>query len=444
MKKLLSGLILPALLMPVLVNAATAEELTAQIQLLLQQVTALQQQVGGTSASTPSTSGTSVTGGAVQCPLISRNLKKGMSGADVTRLQQFLALDPNIYPEAQITGYYGALTEAAVKRFQCKNTLVCDGTPESTGYGVTGPRTAALLALQCAARTQVSSSDVGGFIKVTPTAGSAPLQVTIEATVNTTNSCTGATYEVIYGDNTPSSTVVVPSNTCREMRQAFSHTYTSSGTYTIVLRSGVHQTSAAVTVGGGNAPVTTTPNQSVFTASPTSGNAPLTVTFSGVLSAAPQCASQTYTITFGDGQQANVVQNGCTSASYSIQHTYDSGGSFVARFLLGSSELKNIAITAAGNASGSQGGGAFSITAGTGGDAFAVTAQFDLSRSCGRYELNWGDGTANAVQAEGTCSSGTVTKEVSHIYQTGGMYTAILKRGASLSSTDTIGVSIVQ
>lgn len=442
MKKILSGVTLCALMAPIMVSAATAEELTAQIQALLLQVTALQQQVGG-SPSVPATPGvpgtTGGTSSAVQCPLISRNLKKGMTGADVTRLQQFLALDPSIYPEAQVTGYYGALTEAAVKRFQCKNTLVCDGTPESTGYGVTGPRTAALLALQCAASVG-SGSNVGGFIKVTPTAGNAPLAVSIEATVNTTKSCTGATYEIIYGDNTPSGTITVPANSCGELRQLFTHTYTGGGTYTIVLRSGVHQTTATVTVSGGSSAA---PSSSTFTRSPASGASPLPVVFSGTLNAGGACYTGQYSIQFGDGQNAVVQVPTCSPSSYTINHTYETSGNFIAGFYRGSEQIASLPVSVGGT-SGSQGGGAFSITAGTSGDPFTVTAQFALSSSCGRYDLDWGDGTVKSVQSEGTCSAGAITKELNHTYQSGGVYTVTLKRGSNLSSTDTVGVTIVQ
>ena len=440
MKKLLSGFAVVALLLPAAVSAATAEELTAQIQALLQQVTALQAQVGG-SAATTGGSTSSVTPSAIQCPLISRNLKKGMSGADVTRLQQFLALDPAIYPEAQVTGYYGGLTEAAVKRFQCKNTLVCDGTPESTGYGVTGPRTAALLALQCAS-TVGSGSNVGGFIKVTPTAGNAPLAVAIEATVNTTKSCTGATYEIIFGDNTPSGTVTVPANSCGELRQLFNHTYTGGGVYTITLRSGVHQTTATVNVGRSSGSSGT--NSSTFSRSPASGSSPLLVTFTGSLNTSGTCYTGQYVIQFGDGQSATVLVPSCTPSNYSVNHVYESGGNFIASLYRGSEQVATLPVTISGSSSGSTGGGAFSVTAGTSGDPFTVTAQFSLGSSCARYELDWGDGTAKSLQSEGTCSSGATTKQLNHIYQNGGAYTITLKRGASLTSTDTIGVTIVQ
>jgi len=49
---------------------------------------------------------------------ITKQLDKGISSEDVTLLQEILATDPDIYPEGLITGYFGPLTERAVKRFQ--------------------------------------------------------------------------------------------------------------------------------------------------------------------------------------------------------------------------------------------------------------------------------------------------------------------------------------
>jgi peptidoglycan hydrolase-like protein with peptidoglycan-binding domain len=61
------------------------------------------------------------------------NLRQGFSGDDVKVLQALLAADPDIYPEALISGYYGSLTKKAVMRFQKKHNL------EPVGY--IGPMT---------------------------------------------------------------------------------------------------------------------------------------------------------------------------------------------------------------------------------------------------------------------------------------------------------------
>jgi len=59
---------------------------------------------------------------------ITRNLFRGISGDDVTALQELLATDPEVYPEGLITGFYGPLTEQAVIRFQEKFGIESVGT----------------------------------------------------------------------------------------------------------------------------------------------------------------------------------------------------------------------------------------------------------------------------------------------------------------------------
>lgn len=66
-----------------------------------------------------------------------KNLKKGMSGEDVKLLQEVLATDPEIYPEGLVTGYFGKLTEKAVKRFQKIAGL--------EDVGLVGPKTLARI-----------------------------------------------------------------------------------------------------------------------------------------------------------------------------------------------------------------------------------------------------------------------------------------------------------
>ncbi len=69
----------------------------------------------------------------------------GMTSEQVKLMQQMLAQDKSIYPEGSITGYYGSATTQAVQKFQCKYNLICQGTPDTTGYGLAGPQTSALL-----------------------------------------------------------------------------------------------------------------------------------------------------------------------------------------------------------------------------------------------------------------------------------------------------------
>ena len=89
--------------------------LQQQIQALMQQVQGLRQQVASTTAS------------------LVQSLSLGSQGDQVKVLQAALAAEPGVYPEGLVTGYFGPLTEAAVKRFQEDN-----GLPR---VGVVGPET---------------------------------------------------------------------------------------------------------------------------------------------------------------------------------------------------------------------------------------------------------------------------------------------------------------
>jgi len=62
------------------------------------------------------------------CSLFTSDLSYGMTSNEVKCLQQFLAnLGPEIYPEKLITGYYGPLTMAAVKRYQALKGIIATG-----------------------------------------------------------------------------------------------------------------------------------------------------------------------------------------------------------------------------------------------------------------------------------------------------------------------------
>src|SRR3989344_3608963 len=76
---------------------------------------------------------------------INASLDFGDTGSQVTELQTYLATNASIYPEGLVTGYFGSLTQAAVKRFQAAQSIVSSGTPETTGYGRVGPQTMARI-----------------------------------------------------------------------------------------------------------------------------------------------------------------------------------------------------------------------------------------------------------------------------------------------------------
>ena len=99
-------------------DPALIEQLSARVVLLQQQIRALELARANT---------------APKVFMITQPLKYGASGDQVTLLQAILAADTDIYPEGEITGYFGSLTEKAVKQFQVSKGL------EPVGF--VGPKT---------------------------------------------------------------------------------------------------------------------------------------------------------------------------------------------------------------------------------------------------------------------------------------------------------------
>jgi len=95
----------------------------------------------GTSTSTmASTSALGIK--AVRSINFSAYLQFGYRNSQVTALQNFLKLDPSLYPEGSVTGYFGPATLAALKRFQVRYGIA---KPGDDGYGLVGPKTRAKL-----------------------------------------------------------------------------------------------------------------------------------------------------------------------------------------------------------------------------------------------------------------------------------------------------------
>jgi plastocyanin/peptidoglycan hydrolase-like protein with peptidoglycan-binding domain len=327
-----------------------AEKLLAQVKALQEQL-AKQSGTAGTSAS----AGAGTNPGA--CPNIGRVLKKGSTGDDVTRLQQFLARDTTVYPEGTVTGYYGALTEKAVQRWQTKYNIVSSGSPESTGYGVVGPRTAAAIALLCSTggvsggtSGNTGTPVVGGFIQVSPVSGYAPLKVNVVANLNTTNLCTGAMFTLSWGDGTASQQIPIAANNCSQVSQTYQHMYTQAGTYIVTLSSGTNQVTAPVTVYGSvtSTPAPTPTPTPAPTPTPTTYNPPaVTPLFGGnpyaveVAFEYPYDKCNAYQLTWGDGTNSNPSASTlCTQSTnvgtFTATHTYSANGSYTITLTRGS------------------------------------------------------------------------------------------------------------
>ncbi|MBI5456729.1 peptidoglycan-binding protein [Candidatus Kaiserbacteria bacterium] len=83
------------------------------------------------------------------CPTLIRTLVRGSRGGDVAGVQNFLIAQKDL-AAGNNTGYFGTLTETAVKSFQRRNNIVSSGTPGTTGYGLVGAKTRAAIQRACA------------------------------------------------------------------------------------------------------------------------------------------------------------------------------------------------------------------------------------------------------------------------------------------------------
>lgn len=111
-------------------QAPTIESLQALLADLLRQLAALEK----------------LQSGPVSAPAcaITPPLRRGMRGEGVACAQQFL-IAQQLLPANSATGFFGPLTEAAVKQFQAREGIVSAGSPTTTGYGAIGVRTHARI-----------------------------------------------------------------------------------------------------------------------------------------------------------------------------------------------------------------------------------------------------------------------------------------------------------
>jgi peptidoglycan hydrolase-like protein with peptidoglycan-binding domain len=91
------------------------------------------------------------------CPLITRYLTLGSRHREVVALKLFLA-DEGLLSGLANTTYFGPSMQTALKAWQKKQGLVSTGSPATTGYGATGPRTRERLARCGRAEAPISPS----------------------------------------------------------------------------------------------------------------------------------------------------------------------------------------------------------------------------------------------------------------------------------------------
>jgi len=178
---------LALLVAPAYVFADQIADLQAQVQALMAQIMALQGNAGS-SYSAPSPASSTNAG---QCVPLPRNLQVGMSGGDVTELQQFLNISP-------ATGYFGPITLRAVQQWQSSHSLVFSGTPLTTGYGSVGPKTRAVMSCAGSA-SQGNTSSTAPSLYTLPTVNVPSPSTYTQAPTTPTTVSTTADYVKSHG-----------------------------------------------------------------------------------------------------------------------------------------------------------------------------------------------------------------------------------------------------
>ena len=92
-------------------------------------------------------------------PQWNRTLSFGARGQDVIELQNTLIAQGDL-ATGNNTGYFGRLTEAAVRKFQCRTNIVCSGSSSTSGYGSVGPRTRAKILEGFSGGNNASASNI--------------------------------------------------------------------------------------------------------------------------------------------------------------------------------------------------------------------------------------------------------------------------------------------
>ena len=261
-------------------------------------------------------------------------------------------------------------------------------------------------------------------LTVSPTTGTAPVQVTADGSGSTDPQGKALSYAYDWGDG---------ATTGPQSGATAGHTYSAAGTYTVTLTT----TNAAGLSSTATQNVSVTAPASAPTArlsvTPMTGTAPVQVTADASASSDPQSQSLRYAFDFGDGS-APVVQDTATA-----QHTYTTAGTYVAQVTVtdtaGLSDATTQTVTVDPGAAAPV--AKLSVTPASGTAPVAVTADASASSDPqGRtlsYAFDFGDGSPTVVQATATAT---------HTYTAPGSFPVSVKVTNSASLSDTAAQTV--
>jgi len=260
----------------------------------------------------------------------------------------------------------------------------------------------------------VGTPPSAGFT-ATPSSGEVPLAVTLNASASFDPDGSITSYAWSFDDGVSGAGVAV------------THTYTSAGTYyplLCVTDDDGNQDYAAQTVHILSSPNANNPPTANFTASPTSGQAPLAVSFNGSGSSDSDGSITSYAWSFGDGG---------SSSGVTASHTYNNAGTYTARLTVtdddGSTDSVTRTIQASGTPVANNPPTASFTASPTSGQAplavsFNASGSSDSDGTISSYAWTFGDGGS---------SSGITAN---HTYSSAGTYTVTLTVQDNDGATD--------
>ncbi len=414
-KKIFTIIAIICLSVPVSAGAVSLSDLNMQIADLLAKVFNLKAQLSrvSTTATDTTTDTTPAISSDLSCLRLNRNLAQGDSGSDVTNLQLFLSRNSYIYPEAIISGYFGASTERAVQRYQVSRGIVAYGTSATTGYGIVGPSTRTEMSSKCPdpatgvittddTTITVQESDVLiSPIEALPVTGNIPFDSKIRFTL--ASKC--VSFYLDWGDGSAPLSVDNRDTVCESIHNAIivNHVYPKNGTYTVILRAGLNPSSSQIELSlpivSYKAIVAGNDTRS-FSLSPTSGLAPLSTTATFTLTH-PACTS--YSIDWGDTTRSD-FEVGAFSCSEnlttrSISHIYSNPDTYSVLFRKGHASIANLPILEQWQVTVKELANNKAVVNVSETSGYApVTVTINLSGTygyCSSYEVDWGDGSSS-------------------------------------------------
>ena len=369
---------------------------------------------------------------------ISKMLSGGGTGSTGSSLSPYSSTNP-----------YGAVG--------CTGTRYISPTPTSDPCGVYIPTTSTtnpninLNPIGGGNTTVVTSGPVAASLTVVPTSGMAPLAVTFTVT-DPSAACAHAAVSLSAGDGTAPITAIPATTACTTHTPiTFTYTYGTAGTYNATI---TDQSTLQVLK---TVPVTVTeaPAQGATSAAlsvaPTSGMAPLAVTFT-ITDTSAACSHAAIMLSAGDGTAsvtAIPVTISCTGRAPQVfTYSYNTAGSYMATITDSGTEqvLQSVPVTVTEAPAAGATSAALSVVPTSGMAPLAVTFTItDTSTSCPRNGilLSAGDGSApvTALPATSQCGS-AAPAQFTYTYANAGTYTVAIADQSTEQVLQTVIVTV--